>query len=66
MDEITVDVDALREYMLDRAGTAAFAGFPAAMADVVAIDGMDGYELCRAAEREGVDLRDFAVDEDDW
>lgn len=62
---ITVDVDALRDYMEDRAGSAAFSGFPAAILDVMDIEDMDGYDLCRKAESEGVDLCHFAVDDDD-
>ena len=60
---ITVDVDELRDYLQDRAGSAAFSGFPGAMVDVIALDSMDGYELCAYAERQGVDLRRFAVDD---
>lgn len=35
--KIDVDVDQLRESLLDRAGSAAGAGFPAAMLDVMDI-----------------------------
>ena len=64
---ITVDADALRGYMRDYAGSAAFSGFPGALVDVIAADSLDGRDLLRAAERMGIDLRDFAVevDEDD-
>ena len=57
--EIRVDVDRLRDYMEDYYGTAAFNGFPAAIADAWAVERMDGGSLCRLAEREGVDLRRF-------
>ncbi len=57
--EIEVDVDALREYLLDYCGTATFSGFPAAVLDVVNIEQTDGYELCQIAERLGIDLRRF-------
>ena len=60
---VLVDVDALRAYLLDYCGTAAFGGFPAALLDVVDIARMDGEELCRKAEELGVDLRRFAVGE---
>ena len=60
---VLVDVDALRAYLLDYCGTAAFGGFPAALLDVVDIERMDGEELCRKAEELGVDLRRFAVGE---
>ncbi len=54
-----IDVDALREYLLDYCGTVAFSGFPAAMLDVADIEGMGGYELCEKAEDLGIDLRRF-------
>ena len=57
--EIQVDVDRLREYMLDEYGSAVFSGFPAAVMDAWEIEGMSGYELCRKAEELGVDLRKF-------
>ena len=57
--EIEIDVDALREYLLDYCGTAMFSGFPAAVLDVVDIEQADGCELCRIAERLGIDLRRF-------
>ena len=64
--KIDVDVDQLRESLLDRAGCAAGVGFPAAMLDVMDIEDESPQELLARAEREGLDLRDFAVaDEDD-
>ena len=59
--EIKVDVDRLREYMMDEYGTAAFGGFPIAALDAWEIERMSGDELCREAERKGIDLRDFRV-----
>lgn len=38
--------------------------FPAAMLDVVDIEDESPQELLARAEREGLDLRDFAVDDD--
>lgn len=69
--KIEVDVDQLRESLLDRVGSAAGVGFSAAMLDVVDIEGESPQELLTQAEREGLDLRDFAVDDDygaayDW
>ena len=58
----TIDVDALREYLEDYVGTAAFNGFPAAVLDLSDIECMDGYELCQKAEELGVDLRRFEVE----
>lgn len=58
-----IDIDALRAYLLDYCGTAMFGGFSAALLDVADIERASGHELCRIAERLGVDLRRFAVDE---
>ena len=57
----TIDVDALRAYLLDYCGTAAFNGFPAALMDVWDIEEASGEQLCREAERLGIDLRKFVV-----
>lgn len=62
--KIEVDVDQLRESLLDRAGSAAGVGFPAVMLDVMDIEDESPQELLARAEREGLDLRDFAVDDD--
>ncbi|MGI6221741.1 MAG: hypothetical protein ACOYIP_07770 [Coriobacteriales bacterium] len=59
----TIDVDKLRAYLLDYCGTAMFSGFPAALIDVVDIQRADGIELCKIAERLGIDLRRFVVGE---
>lgn len=62
--KIDVDVNQLRESLLDRAGSAASVGFPAAMLDVMDIEDESPQELLARAEREGLDLRDFAVDDE--
>lgn len=62
--KIDADVDQLRESLLDRAGSAAGAGFPAAMLDVMDIEDESPQELLSRAEREGLDLRDLAADDD--
>ena len=62
--EIEVDVDQLRESLLDRAGSAAGVGFPAAMLDVMDIEDESPQELLARAEREGLDLRVFATGDD--
>ena len=51
-----IDVDELRDYMVDYCGTAAFSDSPAAILDVVDIERMDGYELCEKAEDLGINL----------
>lgn len=47
--KIDVDVDQLRESQLDRAGSAADVGFPAAMLDVVDIEDESPQELLARA-----------------
>ena len=60
----TIDVEALRDFLTDYAGTAAFSGFPTAMLDVMEIWDLDARGLCLKAEHMGIDLDDFAVDDD--
>lgn len=62
--KIEIDVDQLREGLLDRTGSAVGVGFPAAMIDVMDIEDESPQELLARAEREGLDLRDFAIDDD--
>lgn len=62
--KIDINVDQLRESMIDRAGSAAGVDFPAAMLDVMDIEDESPQELLARAEREGLDLCDFAVDDD--
>ena len=57
----TIDVDELRDYLLDYYGTAMMTGFPAAVLDVADIERASGHELCRIAESMGVDLRKFTL-----
>ena len=57
----TIDVDELRDYLLDYYGTAMMSGFPAAVLDVADIERASGHELCRIAESMGVDLRKFTL-----
>lgn len=59
--KINVDVGQLHESLLDRAGSAAGVDFPAALLDVLDIEDESPQELLARAEREGLDLRDFAV-----
>ena len=62
--KIEVDVGQLRESLLDRVGSAAGVGFPAAMLDVMDIEDESTQELLARAEREGLDLRVFATGDD--
>lgn len=58
----TIDVDKLRDYMKDYFGTAMMGGFPAAILDLADVDSMSGEELCKAAEENGIDPRDFVIE----
>lgn len=62
--KIDADVDQLRESLLDRTGSAAGVGFPTAMLDVMDIEDELPQELLARAEREGLNLRNFAVDDE--
>ncbi len=60
MDEkILVDVDKLREALVDDMGSAVFAGSPWAIADVAELEDADPHDLIREAEERGWDLRRF-------
>lgn len=56
-----INVEALRDYLLDYCGTAMFSGFPAALLDVADIERMSAEELCRKAEEFEIDLRRFVI-----
>ena len=58
---MTIDVDALRDYLLDLCGTAVFSGFGVALLDVAEVERASGYELICIAERLGVDVSRFEV-----
>lgn len=54
-----IDVDKLRDKLIDDTGSAAFSGSPFAMGDVVALEDADPQELLREAQDRGWDLGDF-------
>lgn len=60
-ESIQIDIDALRDYLMDFCGSAIFSGFPAAIIGVTEVESADGYELCQIAEQLGVNLRQFEV-----
>ena len=57
-----IDVDKLRDALVEDAGTAAFSGSPFAMGDVVALESASPEELIRKAESQGWDLTRFAAE----
>lgn len=58
---MTIDVDALRDYLRDYYGTAIFAGMPVAMIDVAKVERASAEELIKIALKEHVDLTKFSV-----
>lgn len=60
---VLINIDKLREYMLDYVGAAAFGGFPAAIIDTMEIQDMDPKILCKKAENLGIDLNKFKIDD---
>lgn len=58
---MTIDADALRDYLRDYYGTAIFAGMPAAMIDVAKVERASAEELIKIALKEHVNLTKFSV-----
>lgn len=59
---ITIDIDKLRQYMLDNSYGAFFIGdFGGALAEAADIENASDEELVEMAERQGIDLRRFEV-----
>ena len=59
---ITIDIDKLRQYMLENSYGAFFVGdFGGALAEAVDIESASDEELIEMAERQGIDLRRFEV-----
>ncbi len=59
---ITIDVDALRKYMLDNSYGAFFGGgFGGALVEALDIERASDEELVEMAVRQGIDLRKFEV-----
>ena len=57
---ITIDIDALREYMLDNSYAAFFVGdFGGALAESVDIENASDEELVEMAKRQGIALKRF-------
>ena len=57
--KILVDVDKLREALVDDTGSALFVGSPWAIADVAELEDAGPHDLIREAEERGWDLRQF-------
>lgn len=55
-----IDVEALREYLIDHYGTASFMVSPMAFAEIISIEEMSAEELVNKALKEGIDLTRFS------
>lgn len=58
----TIDVTKLRDCPEDYYGTAAFNGFPTAIAGLLGLSNLSDYELCEYTEQHGVDLTKFSIE----
>ena len=60
---ITIDIDKLRQYMLDDSYGAFFVGdFGGALAEAAEIESASDEELVEIAKRQGIDLRRFRIE----
>ena len=57
-----IDIERLRSDLMDEYGTAAYAGFEAAMVDVFDIQSMDDEEVVQKALSMGYDLNKYRKD----
>lgn len=57
---MNIDVEKLRDYLENYYGTAVFSGFQLAIIDLEKVRHASESELIRIAERERIDLLDFA------
>ena len=59
-----IDLDALKQYIFDYYGSAAFSGFPVAIVDYSDIELLDDERLINIANNLGIDIRKFLIVED--
>lgn len=60
---VRVDIDELRDCLVDYCGTAVYSGSPAAVIDLAEIEYANAEELFRKAEELGIDPANFKADE---
>lgn len=58
-----LNIEKLRQDLMDYYGTAAHSGFPAAMMDVIDVETALPEKLVELANRAGMNLRDYAEEE---
>ena len=59
--EYEIDIRRLRRDLEDYYGTAMFSGFPMAVMDVSRVERMSAQELVELAQKNGIDLRKYAL-----
>ena len=59
-----VDIERLREDLLDYYGTASQSGFPMAIVELGNVENASPYQLVEMAKDAGVDLSDYTIDDD--
>ena len=59
--QITIDVDKLREYLIDYYGTAMFNGFPMAIEELEEVKRASDEKVVEIALKENINLLDFEI-----
>ena len=60
---MTVNVDKLRNDLIDYYGSAMYSGFPAAVIEVMDVETASPEELIDIANRAGFNVRNYAIDD---
>lgn len=60
---MTIDIDKLRDALMDYYGTAINSGFPMAVIELGGVSSDSPEELINMAKQIGMDLRDFEIDD---
>ena len=61
-NEVTIDVDQLREDLINYFGTAMFSGNPMAMMELEEVKRASDYEVVKIAQKNNVDLRNYIIE----
>ena len=60
-NEVYIDVEALRNYLIDYFGTAMFNGNPVAMFELEKVKNASGYEIVSIAQKNNINLNKYIV-----
>jgi hypothetical protein len=61
--EMTIDVNALKDYLTNYFGTAKTSEIPTAEADLVYLDGSSPEDIVKLALSKGIDITEFSIDD---